>query len=520
MEHERGDPPVHVRNLIAGKCLGTAELVGGESGLDTPVESVTVVSSADASTGLPIGALMVAMLIDDSAVQAEVLLRRAAAARAAAVVLATSRRLPLSTKKLADRLGIALFIVRESEAVGVAWRVEQVVREPPRAFLPVLARVITRLHVPAQSAAEVVEVLNTELGCTVALVGPDGSTLAGKAPPDIDVELFAMPIAHTVVVDDGFRLYSPIVVETPVRAESWLVAATPAWHRSWVSVAHQVCTVAGLAARSWVLRGRLLAEAEARDHSVLLAELLEGQQVLSQGTVERALKAGWRLDGWHTGIHLREVESSTARWRPTGEVRDRLRAQGIDGPVVERSDGWVCWVTEEREPSSQSYRDITARLARAVEELTETVRVVAGVGRPCAGASGIARSLGEAHEAALFAGAGRDASPVEHIDRLGLRRLLSGWYHSDAFRSYAYSLLQPLLGDDDGAELLATLAVYLDRESSATSTAAALGVHRNTVSYRIGRVERLLSVNLANADDRLVLQLACRVVEPDIGAHR
>ena len=58
-----------------------------------------------------------------------------------------------------------------------------------------------------------------------------------------------------------------------------------------------------------------------------------------------------------------------------------------------------------------------------------------------------------------------------------------------------------------------TLSTYLELESSASSTAAALGVHRNTVAYRISRIERLLSMSMAHADERLVLQLACRIVQ-------
>jgi DNA-binding PucR family transcriptional regulator len=89
--------------------------------------------------------------------------------------------------------------------------------------------------------------------------------------------------------------------------------------------------------------------------------------------------------------------------------------------------------------------------------------------------------------------------------------MLLGSIGSPSFRAYAESLLAPLT---DGAEpaLLQTLEAYLDHESSAASTAAALGVHRNTISQRIRRAEQLLGVSLAQVDERLTLQLACRVL--------
>jgi DNA-binding PucR family transcriptional regulator len=58
-----------------------------------------------------------------------------------------------------------------------------------------------------------------------------------------------------------------------------------------------------------------------------------------------------------------------------------------------------------------------------------------------------------------------------------------------------------------------TLRTYLELESSVSSTAAALGIHRNTVTHRINRIEQLLATSLARADERLVLQLACRVLQ-------
>jgi DNA-binding PucR family transcriptional regulator len=133
----------------------------------------------------------------------------------------------------------------------------------------------------------------------------------------------------------------------------------------------------------------------------------------------------------------------------------------------------------------------------------------AGVGSPRAGARGIAETLTEAQHAAVLASAAGSRPSVEHAGEIGTRRLLLGWYGSEAFHAHAESLLAPIAGHP---ALLRTLEAYLDLESSAVSAAAMLGVHRNTVAYRIRRAEELLGVNLARPDERLTVQLACRVV--------
>jgi DNA-binding PucR family transcriptional regulator len=48
------------------------------------------------------------------------------------------------------------------------------------------------------------------------------------------------------------------------------------------------------------------------------------------------------------------------------------------------------------------------------------------------------------------------------------------------------------------------------------ATAAALGLHRNTVADRVSRAQRLLGFNLRDADDRLAVELACRTLRPKV----
>ena len=104
---------------------------------------------------------------------------------------------------------------------------------------------------------------------------------------------------------------------------------------------------------------------------------------------------------------------------------------------------------------------------------------------------------------------------VQHVDEMGVRKILLGWYTSEAFREFAHTLLAPLLRSDSDGQLLHTLESYLDHESSATETAAHLDVHRNTVLNRLERIRSLVTVDLGDPDERLATQLACRVLKLD-----
>lgn len=53
---------------------------------------------------------------------------------------------------------------------------------------------------------------------------------------------------------------------------------------------------------------------------------------------------------------------------------------------------------------------------------------------------------------------------------------------------------------------------YLDNLGDAARTAETLGVHPNTVRYRLRRIQSKLGISLADADDRLVLWLQLRLL--------
>jgi DNA-binding PucR family transcriptional regulator len=63
------------------------------------------------------------------------------------------------------------------------------------------------------------------------------------------------------------------------------------------------------------------------------------------------------------------------------------------------------------------------------------------------------------------------------------------------------------------AELVKTLARYLDCGGNYDLTADSLKVHRSTLRYRLGRIRDITGRDLNDADTRLNLHLATRVLD-------
>lgn len=82
----------------------------------------------------------------------------------------------------------------------------------------------------------------------------------------------------------------------------------------------------------------------------------------------------------------------------------------------------------------------------------------------------------------------------------------------DLARAFAKDVLAPIeqARTPQPPELLATLRAWLAHHGSWDRTAAALGVHRNTVRHRIAQVQRLLGRDLSDPDTRMELWFALR----------
>lgn len=64
--------------------------------------------------------------------------------------------------------------------------------------------------------------------------------------------------------------------------------------------------------------------------------------------------------------------------------------------------------------------------------------------------------------------------------------------------------------DPAHTELARTAEVFLDCAGQAGRTAAALGIHRQTLYYRLSRVEQLTGLTLSEGEDRLLLHMALK----------
>ncbi|GAA1120877.1 PucR family transcriptional regulator [Nocardiopsis composta] len=116
-----------------------------------------------------------------------------------------------------------------------------------------------------------------------------------------------------------------------------------------------------------------------------------------------------------------------------------------------------------------------------------------------------------------LAAAAREAEALLVRDRAAARTLLAreradpfdALFPEAAARDAAERVLGALAADTpDAAVLRATLHAWLARNGNWDRTAADLGAHRNSVRYRIGRIERDLGIDLSDPEQRMRMWFA------------
>jgi DNA-binding PucR family transcriptional regulator len=155
-------------------------------------------------------------------------------------------------------------------------------------------------------------------------------------------------------------------------------------------------------------------------------------------------------------------------------------------------------------------RRVLAKAAQAVGGhgvVTMVAGPVAGDTAGYATAFRVARGALALHLAGGLAGGFIDAGA------LGLSALLLEIGTPDALRRFSARLLEPLEAHEQrhGGDLIATLSAWLAAGCSTAAAAQALVVHRNTVTYRLGRVEQLTGRRLTDSSTRLELQMALMI---------
>ncbi|MFJ6083350.1 PucR family transcriptional regulator [Streptomyces sp. NPDC092369] len=263
----------------------------------------------------------------------------------------------------------------------------------------------------------------------------------------------------------------------------------------------------------------------ARIGDLLADEAQHGADLTRELRAVLTAERGWQLD--MAVAELRTALGARAESRyavvcvtpwPYADPNDAPSVRTVPGATALCTMPWGATATSlallVRLRTADVLTPATSAAGRLLEQARRTGTATASAGEPAA-AAGVAPlhaglvELGaawrQASAAARAALAEPRLGPIAEWSSIGPYRLLTALPAEAAHDPAVRALLAPA-----HHELARTAEIYLDCAGQAGRTAAELGIHRQTLYYRLSRVEQLTGLDLDDGEDRLLLHMGLK----------
>lgn len=246
----------------------------------------------------------------------------------------------------------------------------------------------------------------------------------------------------------------------------------------------------------------------------LIETILLGNIEHTEGIINQAAVAGYDLTRSQqviifTELSLkRDIEKSKSFQRITQQlIHDGFMYYHVKVLSLLSSEGIIVLVPYMKE--DQLLLILGNVMERVVVRLMD-IPIQIGVGNISNNLSQVKKSLEQAQQALKFAALEGKPNAIVTYAKLGALKLLLKIHDRQELESFYQETLGPLLTYDQkvGSNLIDTLVVFLKENGQAVKAAEKLFIHRNTLKYRLQRVEGILDLDLSDSDARITIQIA------------
>lgn len=173
----------------------------------------------------------------------------------------------------------------------------------------------------------------------------------------------------------------------------------------------------------------------------------------------------------------------------------------------------IIWLMSPQGTKEHISKELVSQIQIRVQACFKDVTFKVGVGSPYRGVKLLRKSLYEAQYALKFTQGRHFSSNICSYKELGIYRLLMNMKDETDLKRYVedYIGLLEIYDRRHDVSLLETLEIFLNENGNTIRTAEKLYIHRNTLNYRLKKIEELLGCSLSNARDRLDLQVAYKI---------
>lgn len=416
-------------------------------------------------------------------------------------------------------------VARQKNTLGYLATVHQKLTDAVLAGADIRA-VVTML---SELAAKPV-VLYDEGFTAIAWAAPAGLKMTG--PPALDKRTREIPAVSSAIAALSTRRASAVVPPSSTVGfgrrhlmTRLTIEGRPSGYLSVVEVGRGLCDLDAKLAESGatvlalqILSERRQVEAEGQARDDFLSDLLRSTRDEAQ-LIRRAPQFGLDLSEPHVLVRL-AVDSAAQQVSATvgrGLVAQRfaeILGYG-EPPTVGLPGAVIVLVRLCRQNGVAGPEELRGHVESVVRSLSPQLdvrtAVISGMCRVAADFPRAHRELREVDELACSFGWRRG---VLTVDELGLFRVVMNSGKVKEAVGFAHELIQPLRDQDTGdGVLLATWQAFVTAEGRVQKAGALLGVHENTVRYRLGRIRETIGRDPAELDTLLAARMAFQVLD-------
>ena len=264
-----------------------------------------------------------------------------------------------------------------------------------------------------------------------------------------------------------------------------------------------------------MMRERMAAEVARQLKDELFEGLLFGRNQDEQVARERAIRVGYSPEIVYRVIVVvapgldERAETLAQRRRLLESLAELGVRRSPDAFATVREDELVLVI-----PETIDARELGRTFVQHASALVPDWRVTVGIGGPFSNATAIARSYSQARRALETTLRFENQGEVVVFEDLGLYRLLFHVNDAAELRGFTDQVLGPLLEYDErhNADLVRTLAAFLEHNGNLQATARSLSLHVNSVAYRMQRIRAIAQLDLEQSEDRLLAQVALKIL--------
>ena len=269
----------------------------------------------------------------------------------------------------------------------------------------------------------------------------------------------------------------------------------------------------------------VLSRIEENSLNHFLSNILFGDGELEGEAIEKAAYFGYNLDGeccicvididgFEKFLKLKNLEDeiSISKLKSTFRkiVQDRLEKYALKVPIIDKDDAVIFF--------SRCEENYMNRVDKALREIKEIIKkridglsVSVGIGNSYKDLKMMKQSLNEAELAIHSAKCqGLDDTITKYKD-IGIYGLLFNVKNKRILEDYYLDVLGPIIENDTTIKDISSIQIletYLNENCNITTSAEKLFIHRNTLKYRIKKIEELLNCDLHNFNDCTKIKIA------------